>query len=125
MGRYDAILVADQPSPEPHPQPQPASPEYTPPPITVDPRPDLADDSELWTRLLELAEAEDRMFAGTLHGFRCMGTRIKRGQKGYILRPDIDPTGDTAWTSQNEYAEMKEEWLRPHISKIANLLRCL
>jgi hypothetical protein len=121
MSRYDAILATDQAGPEPEPQPTP--PEHVPPPITVDPRPDLADDSELWTRLLELAEAEDRMFAGTLHGFRCLGTRIKRGRNGYVLRPDIDPTGDTAWTSQRE--EMKEEWLRPHISKIANLLRCL
>lgn len=105
------------------PEITPASPE--PKPAVTDPRPDLAEDSELWTQLLALAETEDRMLAGALHGFRCMGTRIKRGQKGYVLRPDVDPTGNLAWPSQEEYEGAKEEWLRPYVRKIAELLKKL
>ena len=76
-------------------------------------------------RLLAFAEGEDPMLAGTLHGFRCAGTRIRQGQKGYVLRPDVDPTGNLAWGSQTAYEEDREKWLRPHAGKIAELLRRL
>jgi hypothetical protein len=49
----------------------------------LDPRPDLAEDSELWERLLSLAAREDdgpRSLYGALDYLRCMGARaIKDG----------------------------------------------
>ena len=70
----------------------------------TDPRPDLEADSILWTKLLIKAEKINPNLAGTLHGFRCGGLRIKRGRTSYLLRPDLDPTGNLAtWKDQDEY----------------------
>src|SRR5690606_5160341 len=49
-------------------EPVTAVPELKP---LTDPRPDLAEDSELWTRFLQLAEDENKQLTGILHGFRC------------------------------------------------------
>ena len=89
----------------------------------TDPRPDLIEDSELWTRLLELASERDKDLAGTLHGFRCQGTRLKRGRTSYVLRPDIDPV--RAWPSQAEYEKERDKWLKPYTKEIAVLLKSL
>ena len=95
-----------------------------------DPRPDLIEDSALWSRLLTLAKAEterlrskitveqDRTgsFFGVLHGFRCAGTRLRKSNTGsgmYVLRPDVDPTGERAWISREEYEQFKERYLAP------------
>jgi len=109
-------------APEPVEVPQPAQEEKA----MADPRPDLEEDSELWTRFLLLAELfHSSQLAGILHGFRCAGTRIKRGRKGYVLRPDIDPSGKTAWKSREDYERDRDKWLKPHVEKIAELLQCL
>lgn len=89
----------------------------------ADPRPDLEEDSALWKALLNLAQGENPMLAGVLHGFRCQGTRIRQGRSGYVLRPDIDPV--FAWPSQKEYEKERDRWLKPHAEEIANLLRRL
>jgi len=91
----------------------------------ADPRPDLKEDSALWDRFLKFANMEDENLAGTLHGFRCMGTRIKIGRNGYVLRPDVDPSGDKAWETKEQYEEARDKWLRPHARKIAKLLQKL
>lgn len=93
-----------------------------PRPMT-DPRPDLAEDSALWVRFLELAGEKDKQLAWTLHGFRCQGTRLRQGRSGYVLRPELDPT--KGWTSRQEYEKERDRWLMPHISVIAELLKRL
>ena len=90
-----------------------------------DPRPDLISDSKLWTRLLQLAKKEDPNLAGALHGMRCEGTRIKKGLRGYALRPDIEPAGNSAWISKREYEETRDKWLKPYQQKIIRLLEKL
>ena len=90
-----------------------------------DPRPDLISDSKLWTRLLQLAKKEDPNLAGALHGMRCEGTRIKKGLRGYALRPDIEPAGNSAWISKREYDREKEKYLRPYQQEIIRLLEKL
>ena len=101
-------------------EPVTAVPELKP---LTDPRTDLVEDSELWTRFLQLAEDENKQLTGILHGFRCQGTRIVQGKKGYLLRPELDPI--KGWNSQQEYERMRDKWLKPHTEKIAQLLKNL
>lgn len=89
----------------------------------ADPRPDLAEDSALWKTLLNLAQEQNPMLAGVLHGFRCQGTRIRQGKNGYVLRPDIDPV--FAWPSQEDYERERDRWLKPHAEEITALLKRL
>jgi hypothetical protein len=90
-----------------------------------DPRSDdLIYDSAEWTRLLQLAEAEDPNLAGILHGFRCCGLRLHRGRQGWALRPEYDPkTSD--WTTEAEYLALRDQWLVPHAAAITRLLQQL
>lgn len=94
------------------------------PPYTVDPRADLAEDSATWTKLLQLAmNKHGEELAGILHGFRCGGTRLKRGRNGYVLRPDVDPTGTVAWPSVEEYEEMRDKYLAPWRDEVSKILK--
>ena len=98
--------------------------EHKRPSYTVDPRPDLNDDSAIWTELLKLAMSRHgEELAGILHGFRCGGTRIKRGRNGYVLRPDVDPTGTVAWPSVEEYEAMRDKYLAPWREQVTELLK--
>lgn len=88
-----------------------------------DPRPDLEADTAFWAKLLIKAEKMDPMLAGTLHGLRCGGLRIKRGRTGYLLRPDFDPTGNLAtWKDQNEYEHDKLMHLFQYRAEIKELM---
>lgn len=103
-------------------EPEPIEPE----PIEIeeeDPRPDLTEDSELWTRLLKLAARENSDLAAILHAFRCLGTRIRQGRSGYVLRPDVAPIW--AWPSREEYEKERDRWLKPHRREITSLLKRL
>jgi len=87
-----------------------------------DPREDLKQDSKLWFILLQKAYAKNHDLYCELCGFRCMGTRLKKTTKGrYVLRPDIDPTGELAWKSQEDYDQAKQR-LQPYSSQIAKIL---
>jgi|SRR5690606_8310573 len=98
--------------------------EHKRPSYTVDPRPDLTEDHEAWNRLLQLAlDKHGEDLAGVLHGFRCGGTRLRQGKRGYVLRPDIDPTGARAWLSVEEYEEMRDKYLAPWRNEVAALLK--
>lgn len=97
------------------PTPQP----FAPLPIYEDPRPDLAEDSHLWNELLCIAYAfhpllpeKNAEFCGVLNGMRCGGTRLRQGKNGWVLRPDIDPTGRVAWVSQEEYEYFRDKYLK-------------
>ena len=107
-----------------------------------DPRPDLTEDSALWSRLLTLAKAEtERLnnkitvkqeqtgsFFGVLHGFRCAGTRLRRSETGsgmYVLRPDVDPTGERAWISREEYELYRGKYLAPWKDELIKILQVL
>lgn len=91
------------------------------------PRPDLAEDSSLWVTFLTLAVRESRELFGALHGFRCAGTRLIKATSGqlagmYVLRPDIDPTGDRAWESRELYEEFKQKYLKPMEPQLLKVL---
>lgn len=84
----------------------------------LDPRPDLADDSARWERLLTMAyqlpeEDMDGVY-GTLLGFRCMGARIFTvNGKPTITHGEIDP---------EEYKRDRETYLLPVAAKVAALM---
>lgn len=97
--------------------------------ITItDPRPDLTEDSILWATFLTLAARESQQLFEALHGFRCCGTRLVQATSGtlagmYVLRPDIDPTGANAWTSQEEYETWKAKYLKPLEPQLLKVLK--
>ena len=89
-----------------------------------DPRPDLPEDTVLWTKLLELAwdsEAPDLFF--TLHGFRCNSLRLIKGARGYVLRPEFDE--HSGWEDKADYEAARDKMLTPHRDEVARLLRGL
>jgi len=90
--------------------------------LTADPRPDLAQDHYLWMRLLNMAYDRDGSdvdgLAGALHGFRCCGAVLLRGDDGYLrLAP-----GEIA---ADEYAALRERYLVPHAAALVALLKAL
>lgn len=90
----------------------------------TDPRPDLDQihhDGMLWAQLLALAHGKSPLLSGMLHGFRCQGTMLVKGQKGYMIRPILDEA--KAWPSKQQYEADREQYLRPHVADIAGLLK--
>lgn len=86
---------------------------------TNDPRPDLASDSAVWSRLLSLAHGDcgedaDSLF-WVLQGMRCMGTSLVKGTSGWKLE-----------AGQNKaYAADRARYLVPNSDKVLALLRRL
>lgn len=91
----------------------------------MDPRPDLKYDSPEWTILLQALDehCQSREFVGIMHGFRCAGLRLHRGAKGYVLRPDFDPT--SKWRTKEEYETDRNQWLMPWQEDIVRILQAL
>jgi hypothetical protein len=83
----------------------------------IDPRPDLADDTIYWNRILGAAQKKNVKLAYILHGFRCGGLRIC----DYKLRPDYDDK-ESIWANKEEYEQDRDEWLVPYREEIRKLL---
>ncbi len=87
-----------------------------------DPRPDLDkqyQDGALWAQLLALSHWLNPLLSGLFHGFRCMGTRLEKGPRGYVIRPVI---GRDAWPSQQAYDRDRDRYLMPHKDRVVELL---
>lgn len=90
--------------------------------MTADPRPDLAQDHYLWMRLLNMVYVKDGLvvdgLTGALHGLRCCGAVLIRGEDGYLrLAP-----GEIAAA---EYATLRTQYLVPHAAELVALLKAL
>jgi hypothetical protein len=89
--------------------------------FAADPRPDLANDSARWARLLALAydrDGEDpRGLFGALHGLRCCGAGLAPADDGARLVAGEMPA--------EEYAAGREAWLVPHAAALTALLRAV
>ncbi len=86
--------------------------------ITRDPRPDLAEDSNNWERLLPCAYGldgrEPNGVFGALHGIRCLGARlVVIGGQARLMRGDIP---------EYEWQELRARWLVPRHEKLQRLL---
>lgn len=90
-----------------------------------DPRPDLKEDHLLWNRLLRQAKQINEELGMILHGLRCGGTRIRKVKGWYVLRPDVDPAGKVAWEKQEDYEELRDKYLMPHVNVMKELMKQL
>jgi hypothetical protein len=95
-----------------------------------DPRPDLTRDTILWQQLLAGAQdvdahsgdPEQKLYSALLY-MRARGTSLQRTPSGRLaLRPYIDPAGNDAWTSQDEYDQEKVKVLKPVEGRLVELL---
>lgn len=78
-----------------------------------DPRPDLAEDAELWHRLLWRSYRQaPRELHGALMGFRCEGARLERTADTLVLRPGHCP----------DYPALRARYLAPHSADLIRLL---
>ena len=93
----------------------------------TDPRPDLAADSALWTRLFALAAQNYPQLTEHLQTMRQHGTTLKKldtkvtGKPGtYALRPLI---GKHGWPDEAAYRAKAAELLKPHHEQLVELLQ--
>ena len=86
--------------------------------VLADPRPDLAEDSWLWARLLPWAYgadgAEPESLFGAVHGLRCGGARL-RLEKGLCRLTRGE------WPA-SEYAQLRDRYVMPHAMRLNKLL---
>lgn len=97
-----------------------------------DPRPDLAEDTGLWSQVFTLAMAIDvkakrrgnPLLFGALHGMRCAGTRLVQSEKSgkLVFRPLVGPGG---WPSEAEYKQAAGLYLKPFDRDMKDLLEQL
>ena len=76
-----------------------------------DPRPDLKEDSQLWEKILKIAEGIDEKAYHILHGFRCGGAKLEIKNGKINMKPRIGK--NHLWQSQMEYNKDRKEWLMP------------
>jgi hypothetical protein len=110
--------------------------------LSMDPRPDLAEDSALWSLLLEIARGTNLQLAANLHGFRCIGTRLKRNRKwGLVMEPILPGKGAeagarakeagittsdvTGWQDRDDYKAASQKYLRPYHKELLELFRMI
>jgi hypothetical protein len=86
-------------------------------PRGIDPRPDLIEDSGRWGSLLLAAQNTD--LYGPLHGFRCVGARIRKDAGGG-LQICYDPERE-GFDGQADFDEQYREWLEPHRQELERL----
>lgn len=98
--------------------------------ISSDPRPDLEEDSALWGLLLGIASETNLQLAANLHGFRCIGTRLKRNRKWGLVMEPVLPDEEaginsdvTDWQDRDDYKAMAQEYLRPYHRELLQLFR--
>jgi hypothetical protein len=88
-----------------------------------DPRPDLTNDTELWTTFLMIAMLVEEQLAHILHGFRCAGARLIKTNAGYVMRSEFNK--NSLWDNQGEYDQDKKQYLVKYADKIIECLNRL
>lgn len=88
---------------------------------------DMPSDSHLWSHLMEYVQKEQSLF-DTLNTIRGVGATITFEKNTYVIKPRIDPTGDTGWETEDMYNQIKKQELMPHIvlikEALTDLKRC-
>jgi hypothetical protein len=95
-------------------------PEHWPHPVSylLEPRPDLIEDSELWSKQIlhnawQLDETPTREYHGLLHCLRCLGARARMTwyTENGLKKPWIELSRGEI--PEAEWDEIKREWLGP------------
>ena len=84
-----------------------------------DPRPDLKEDSQLWEKILKIAEGIDEKTYHILHGFRCGGAKLEIKNDKVNMKPRIGK--NHLWQSQEEYNKDRKQWLMPLRESISEI----
>jgi hypothetical protein len=108
-------------------------------PVISDPRPDLTEDTVLWSIVLDVARETNPQLAANLHGFRCIGTRLKRNRRwGLVMEPILpgkeagkragagvssDVSDITDWKDRDDYKALAQEYLRPYHAELLELFK--
>ncbi len=87
----------------------------------IDPRPDLEEDSALWTKLLTSALSLNVELTQVLHAMRGGGTMLLKQGDRYVIKPLID--SKTGWDSLQDYEEIRDKYMLPHKDHIVQLLK--
>jgi hypothetical protein len=96
--------------------------------LFVDPRPDLIQDTNLWTKLFRLIpELENKeaavMLQKHLWAIRCFGVVLKQSPKGLKFEPIVGP--ECAWEYEVDFEEVKIKYLKPYVTEISWMLKRL
>ena len=94
---------------------------------TMDPRPDIAEDSVLWDWVLQHAYVQDgddpNGLYRLLNGLRCLGARLSFNKHGLHLGPRYFPHG--SWRTREEWLVDRERYLVPRRAAIERLFAAL
>jgi hypothetical protein len=94
--------------------------------LFTDPRPELIQDTNLWTKLFSLIpELENKQATAALQkhlwAIRCFGVMLKPAVNGLRFEPIVGP--DCAWEYEVDFEEMKIKYLKPYVTEITWLLK--
>jgi len=89
----------------------------------TDPRPDLVEDSALWSALLTLVRIHPALL-GSLHAARCQGTRIRWQEPPgrWTLTPQCDADN---WPDLATYHAFRDQYFKPSAATLAAALNKL
>jgi|SRR6056297_128582 len=86
-----------------------------------DPRSDLKQDHKLWVLVLNQAEKLDHDLYCILHGYRCVGTRLK--EVDGILKLKKGEEWEKYWVDDKEYKVESHKNLLPYRNLIREILK--
>lgn len=94
--------------------------------LLSDPRPDIEQDSNLWTKLFRLIpKLDDKEKAELLHKrlwtIRALGTMLKQTREGLKFIPIVGEKCN--WIYEIDFEEAKHIYLKPYAAEISELLR--
>ena len=86
-----------------------------------DPRPDLKEDHGYWRLVLKEADKLDHNLYCILHGYRCVGTRVKVDEG--ILKLKKGEEWDQYWKDEKSYKKESYKSLLPYRNLIKEILK--
>lgn len=94
--------------------------------LFIDPRPELIQDTNLWTKLFNLIpELENKQAAAALQkhlwAIRCFGVMLNPTGNGLKFEPIVGL--DCAWEHEIDFEEVKIKYLKPYVAEITCLLK--
>lgn len=94
--------------------------------LFMDPRPELIQDTNLWTKLFGLIpELENKGIVALLQRrlwtMRCFGVMLKPTAKGLKFEPIVGP--ECTWEYEIDFEEAKIKYLKQYVTEITWLLK--